>query len=453
MTPNIDTNRNKVRQFKCNNCGGELALQNKRSQYVACPYCGSVADSSSEAYKVLTKMENPSKFPPMRFLQLGMEGSFDGKMYHVIGRTRRRNTYREYWVEDGESGYSNETWIFDEWLLISEDATYLIIAEDTEGFTIITPVTPKYPTLPEGEKMADLFSGKSRRVQEYGDTEILYYEGESTFLVQAGDKSSFSEYSGNSQTSYSAEWRYKDGEIKEIEFFAEQEISQYELERAFGIKTKSEKTNVSTPKPAQGKKRNPRKSIILIGAALNILVIPFLLMIFVDVKTTTSSENIDVKAIAANTEGWTNVNDSSKSVTFRRIVDMKANTKRVDFEYELFTANGNTCISEIILTDNNNDTLIHSKEFAYSYETTQKIAKQGTIVHKSFKTPPDIKFLKVKIIMTVNKKWNNEIQRQMTHFVKVKQADQVYTNNDIGSSNFTLGFVLLVIGILYPKKW
>ncbi len=452
MTPDINTNRNKIRQFKCKNCGGELELQNKRSQYVACPYCGSVADSSSDAYKVLTKMGNPSNYPPMRFLKIGMEGVFNGKMYHVIGRTRRRNTYREYWIEDGESGYSNETWTFDEWLLISEDATYFTIAEDTEGFTIITPVTPKFPTLPEGEKMADLFSGKSRRVQEYGDTEILYYEGESTFLVQAGDKSSFSEYAGDSQTSYSAEWRYKDGEIKEIEFFAEQEISQYELKRAFNIEAEPQARNVSIPKPATGKKRNPRKTIILIGAALNILFLPFFLAIFANVKTTTSSENIDVETIA-NMEGWINVNDSSKAVIFSRILDINADTKRIDFEYEMFAALGNTCISKIVIIDNNNDTLINSNNFAYNYETTQKMAKRGTVVHKSFKTPPDIKFLKVEIVMTVNKKWNNEKQRTMAHFVKVTQADQVYTNNDIGSSNFILGWILLVIGILYPKKW
>ncbi len=454
MTEDLRINRNKIRQFKCKNCGGELQLQNKRSQYVACPYCGSVADSSSEAYKVLTKMDKPSKFPPMRFIRIGMEGTFNGKMHHVIGRTRRRNTYREYWVENGETGYSDEVWIFDEWLLISEDATYFTLVEDEEGFTVVNSITPRYPSLPQGERMQDFYSGKQKRVQEYGNTEILYYEGESTYLVQAGDKSSFSEYSGGG-SSYSAEWRHKEGVLKEIEFFKETPISNNEVLEAFNLKkanTAKPKRKLSQPATRQVK-RLKNKYIILFAAVINILLGLGLAMFTTKpaANEDTVGQNINMRELA-KTKGWTKVNDTLKEVTYRAKLDLKPSTKMIKFSYRHSVADSLKCISIVYLTDENGDTLLRNKQYAYNIKTTKKEAFKAATINENFMRDSTFNTIIFTARLQVNKNWNPKRKKDTEHWVKFNQVDQLYTSDDTGEGNMGLGFVLLIVGAIWPKR-
>jgi plastocyanin/ribosomal protein S27E len=222
-----------VRQFRCTNCGGELTLINPRTNYVGCQYCGSVLDARSEAHQIITKLNAPSKFPPRSFVALGMKAVFNGKAYQVIGRTRWKSTYKEYWSEDGETGYSDEVWEYDEWLLMSEYRTYFYLVEDAEGFAISDTVIPKHPNLPAGTTIKDFRSGKSKKVQEYGESKVVYFEGESTYQIKAGDAIRFAEYK-EGHTAYLTESRLgTNQEVKEIEFFREQLIGKSEVLKAF----------------------------------------------------------------------------------------------------------------------------------------------------------------------------------------------------------------------------
>ncbi len=445
MTEDTRINRNKIRQFKCKNCGGELQLQNKRSQYVACPYCGSVADSSSEAYKVITKMEKPSKFPPMSFIKIGMEGTFNGKMHHVIGRTRRRNKYKEYWAEGGSRGYSSEVWIFDEWLLISEDATYFTLVEDEEGFTVVTGVTPKYPSMPRSRKMQDFYSGKQKQVQEYGDTEILYYEGESTYLVRAGDKSSFSEYLGDG-ASYSAEWRYKNGAIKEIEFFQETPISNNELLEAFNLNNQtSAKVSV---------KRIKNKYIFFVAAILNMILGVGLGFVSntPEAKVNLVLQDIDIRKLAKN-NGWTTINDTLKQVVFRTRLNLKPETKMIDFTYVHVVADSSKCISEVFLTDNNRDTLLRDKQYAYSLRAKENEAFHVVDINEKIIRDTTFNMLAVTIKMQVNKKWNPKNKADREHWIQIKEVNQLYENSTWGAMNFIFGLILFIIGTFWPERW
>ncbi len=443
MTEDTRINRNKIRQFKCKNCGGELQLQNKRSQYVACPYCGSVADSSSEAYEVITQMDKPSKFPPMRFIKIGMEGTFNGKMHHVIGRTRRRNTYKEYWVEDGETGYSDETWIFDEWLLISEDATYFTLIEDEEGFTVVTGVIPKYPSLPQGEQIQDFYSGKQQRVQEYGNTEILYYEGESTYLVKPGDKSSFSEYSGGG-SSYSAEWRYKDGVVKEIEFFEEKPVSESSLIKAFGLKDKKE-TNTTKDKAGLSNVR-----IFLVIAVINILVgymLPIIMPMLI--KKTTYQQNIDILELA-KTNGWKTLNDTLKETFYQTKFDLLPSTKQIGFYYTHIVSLPGACISEVRLTDENNELLKYGKGYAYRLKKDNKQAFGVTLIEEAFKINPNLKTININIKLQVNTKLQPKDNVSKEHWFGITQYNSLYYyTSDMGEENLNFGILLIVIIVVY----
>ncbi len=285
----------KIRQFRCTSCGGELELQNPRTRYVACPYCGSVADASSDAFHVLTKYANPSDFSPRSFLKLGKEAVLFGKAYKIIGRTRWRSTYTEQWYEDGETGYETGSWQYDEWLLISEDATYFYIIEDSDGFYFSFSIIPPYPSLPEGKHINDFYmSGRLINATEFGSSEILYFEGESTYLVKPGRKVGYSEYKSSSNLdtdsiytpglgSFIAEWRYNDeGKIQEIEFFREQKVWRGKLEYAF--MTEEERMELEQRERAKllekQKVRKTNKRIFQIGGLINLFVGLFLLIMY-----------------------------------------------------------------------------------------------------------------------------------------------------------------------------
>ncbi len=222
-----------LRQFRCNNCGGEITLINTRTRYVGCQYCGAVVDARSEAHQVISKLNEPSKFPPRSFIRLGMTATFNGIKHQVLGRTCWKSTYKEYWKDEDGSGYSDETWTYDEWVLMSEHRTYFYLIEDAEGYAISTSIIPLTPNLPAQEKLANFNSGLSERVQEYGNSEVTYFEGESTYQIHKGDKIQFAEYRSGGK-SYIVETRLDIRQVrKEIEFFEEKSISRNQLMDAF----------------------------------------------------------------------------------------------------------------------------------------------------------------------------------------------------------------------------
>lgn len=223
-----------VKQFNCTNCGNALSVLHPRAQYISCQYCGSVLDLQSEEHQILKQLDKPGKHNPFSFIQLGQFATFNGKSYQVISRTRWRQKYKEYWQEEGERGYSDEVWVYDEWLLIDTNRTYFYLIEDKEGYWISEEVIPETPMLrPKSLKMS-FYKGQSpKRVREYGMAEVIFFEGESNYQIQTGDRIEFSMFKDRS-INYSAEWRMKDKrEIKEIEFFKETPISRRRLLEAF----------------------------------------------------------------------------------------------------------------------------------------------------------------------------------------------------------------------------
>ncbi len=230
-----NTSQPSIRQFDCTGCGNALSVLHPRAKEIACPYCGSVLDVNSEAHQILSKMGGPERHEPFSFLKLGMVAEFPDGKYQFISRTRWRQKYKEFWREEGETGYSNEVWIYDEWLLIDENRTYLYLVEDKEGYWISEEIIPETPTLLPRDLRMSFFKGQpERQVQEYGNAEVIYFEGESNYQITKGDQIRFASYKNNGIT-YSAEWRMvsKD-EIKEVEFFQETPISRRKVVEAVG---------------------------------------------------------------------------------------------------------------------------------------------------------------------------------------------------------------------------
>lgn len=224
-----------AKQFKCTACGNALQVLNRRTRYVGCPYCGAVADATSEAHQKLMQMPSPSRFPPRSFIKLGMAAQFGGANYRVIGRTRWQMNYQEY---DSESNsYESSTWTYDEWLMLSQYGTYFYLMEDAEGYKISRAFIPKYPTAKGTSEIRNFHTGKVVRVQEYGRATVEFFEGESTYQVAPGDAIIFANYQDGQKT-YAVECRLANAggsEIKEVEFWEDVPIGRREVLSAFAV--------------------------------------------------------------------------------------------------------------------------------------------------------------------------------------------------------------------------
>ena len=224
-----------VQKFDCPSCGSSLQVLHPRAKYVACNYCGSMLDLNSETHTILKKLGEPKRHHPMSFIKLGQEMSLGGKKYQVIARTRWKMKYKEYWSEDGESGYSNEIWTYDEWLLLADNYTYFYLIEDREGYAISEEIIPELPELrPKDLKMRFFKNQRKKRVQEYGSANAIFFEGESNYMIRPGDQINFTMFSDRG-IDYLSEWRADSAskEIKEVEFFKETPISRRRLVDAF----------------------------------------------------------------------------------------------------------------------------------------------------------------------------------------------------------------------------
>jgi hypothetical protein len=305
-----------TKQFKCPNCGGGLALVNKRTNYLTCHYCGSVLDAKSEAHEVLTKIDKPSKHPPMSFIKMGMYGTFDKVRYRVIGRTRWQMKYKEW---DGEAGaFEDSTWEYDDWLLISEFGTYFYLVEDQEGYARSETFWPKNPNLPKGEQLMDFKTGANRRAKEYGTAKVKFFEGESTYQIKEGDQISFANYDSGKQTLV-VEYRTFPGssELQEVKFWQDTELSKAQLLQAFA----------ENPEIAKLKtKAKPKQQNSSLGFRLSaVFTLASLIMCFVSCSTTelfTQSFPVDMSALtnqAATISPDASPSDASEEANVRLI--------------------------------------------------------------------------------------------------------------------------------------
>ncbi|MFK7923297.1 MAG: hypothetical protein AB8H47_15140 [Bacteroidia bacterium] len=237
MSTNIKTQADlaSVKQFDCTNCGNGLDIKHPRAQYISCPYCGSVLDLKSETHQILEELGNPSRQKPMSFVRLGQVGTINGIDYQVLARTRWRMRYKEYYSEEGETGYSDEVWVFDEWLLIAADRTYTYLIEDREGYWMSEEIIPETPSLmPKNLRMSFFKKQPKQIVREYGDAEVIFFEGESNYRIKKGDAIRFAMFKERG-INYSVEWRLAKNQrsIKEVEFFKETPITRRKVIEAF----------------------------------------------------------------------------------------------------------------------------------------------------------------------------------------------------------------------------
>ncbi len=184
-----------VKQFNCSGCGSALEVFNPRAKYIACQYCGNVLDNASEEHQILMTLSPPDQHKPFSFIKVGLVATFFDKKYQVIARTRWQQDYQEYWEEEGETGYSDELWIYDEWLMISEQRTYFYLIEDQDGYYISNEIIPDKPNLPSNDSYWSFMKNhKNQIIREHGVAQVVYFEGESNYQIKINDSIRFAAF-------------------------------------------------------------------------------------------------------------------------------------------------------------------------------------------------------------------------------------------------------------------
>ncbi len=205
----------KLETLSCPNCGGSVELQGGADiQTVVCSYCGSVLDLTPEQAAVIGQTD--PKVKPVKPIELGMEGTFEGKLHQVVGWVR-------YQGRDEE-----ETWDWDEWLLVSADGEYRWLTYDSEqGFHLYKKITPREPFDPRTATSIKIPGGVAR-VVERGRARIVALAGELTWRGKIGDEIQYIDAKRGRQP-YSIEYSRE-----EIELLEGHQLNESQVWKAFG---------------------------------------------------------------------------------------------------------------------------------------------------------------------------------------------------------------------------
>ena len=358
----------KLKVIKCASCGAELEIKSTRSKFVNCQYCGNTTDLSG--ILVTVEKGDPEKFKPNSFLKLGMIGVFNDIPYKIIGRTCWRNDYKEYDKEDYQ--YYDETWRFDEWILLSDEGNYKTIIEDSEGYSISQTIVPVFPNIEKYNNIRNFETEAFERANEFGKSTIEYFEGESTYLIQPGNYSFFTQYKMG-YTTFIAEWREKNDKIFEIEFFKEKAISKNKLLEAF--KDNPELSDLIKDLKKENNVGETNRKILL-GFGLVNLIIAIIFSLLSKENKTLLSRNIIIQK-----ENWATLNDTMliASGDLDTILNFLPNTNETYIEIGVnFPQDGVEISSKLTIQDEHKQTIAELNDFFYHYKTTSKKAIETT---------------------------------------------------------------------------
>ncbi|MEM9301122.1 MAG: hypothetical protein AAGE01_03370 [Pseudomonadota bacterium] len=221
-----------VSQTTCPGCGAVLHRARPDAQAIACSYCGTrfmPADPAGTAVKTL----NPEHYRPRSFLRLGMVGRMGEHPCQVVGRMVWSGRCREWDSED--RSWESNPWTYEEWLLLTENRQFFYLCHDDEGLSVATEFTPSQPNFPgRQDRKMTLEAGRQRTVDEHGEYDLRYFEGEFGWVPQVGEPIATSEYSsGKALLSAEARLHPESREIVELEFFRTIPYTPKRLFRAF----------------------------------------------------------------------------------------------------------------------------------------------------------------------------------------------------------------------------
>jgi hypothetical protein len=228
-------------------------------QTVVCNYCGSVLDLTPEQAAIISQTD--PKVKPARPIELGMEGTFEGKLHQVIGWVRY-----EGWDDE-------DRWQWDEWLLASADGEFRWLSYDSEeGFQLYKKIIPREPFDPRTATSIKVPGGVAQ-VVERSPARIVALAGELTWRGKVGEELKYVD-AKRGKTAYSVEYTRE-----EIELLEGHPLTEIQVWKAFGredlIQQARQRVAQRQVELAKSRKESNRR-FYLILAVIIILFILFL---------------------------------------------------------------------------------------------------------------------------------------------------------------------------------
>jgi hypothetical protein len=257
--PTPSSSEIKLEVLTCPNCGGAVELHGgSETQTVVCSYCGSVLDLTPEQAAIIGQTD--PQFKPAMPIELGMEGTFEGKLHQVIGWVRY-----EGWDDE-------DKWQWDEWLLASADGEFRWLSYDSEeGFHLYQKITPREPFDPRTATSIKVPGGVAR-VIERSPARIVTLAGELTWRGKVGDELKYVD-AKRGKILYSIEYTRE-----ELEVFEGHPWSEIRIWKAFGREdlTQQARQRATQRQAAARIRQKSNKRFYLILAVVIILFILFL---------------------------------------------------------------------------------------------------------------------------------------------------------------------------------
>ncbi|MCA9566478.1 MAG: DUF4178 domain-containing protein [Myxococcales bacterium] len=280
----------RAKTLTCPSCGSAVPVRNVfKAKLVVCPSCDSQLDLTTPDFQVLGKL--PDRAPPQDAVCLGLKGKLeDGRAFEIVGRLR----FTDY---DDE-----ESWFWDEWLLLAENGEYLWLQEEGRSFELHTRFVPDNPpdldTLNSSRLLA--MDGTEYRVKERGTPRISYVEGELTWRAKVGDSVAYIDARGPGG-GFGVEFT-----DDEIEFFRRKRLSRFEGYRLVGLQELldlEDRRDELRAEYQKGPKAMGCGGMIMAGGALMAF---FLFVVLSGVggyaARSTSSSTVDVASLQAGKE-------------------------------------------------------------------------------------------------------------------------------------------------------
>ena len=214
--------KTKIVELKCTNCAGAVSVHGGAGvKTVVCRYCNSVLDLSDEQHAILSRVKKNAR--PRKPIKPGAKATFDSKTYEVFG-------WLQYKGSDSE-----ETWTWDEWLLVAEDNQARWLSYDPEaGFVLQERLETYEPFDPHTASAIKTPQGTAR-VKERATAKVTALAGEFTWRASVGDRISYLE-AQRGRLNFSVE--YTD---REVEIHVGPSLEEIEVWQAFGRKDQVER--------------------------------------------------------------------------------------------------------------------------------------------------------------------------------------------------------------------
>ncbi|WP_338762322.1 hypothetical protein WAF17_17400 [Bernardetia sp. ABR2-2B] len=302
----------------CPSCQHTNYAWDEDVRYLYCYNCGVASDLAFN--RTLNESLKTDDFPYYSFLRVGQILHLEEKEFIITARLRYRSAHKEYYTSDEGSGYSNETWYSDTYILQNTQegkSERFYLNEDKEGYSLGMPVTvDKTDADPTNlELFTNFYEGRADyRVTEYGSLFLEFFEGktEKEDPYAVGTQTHFATYQ-EGMWSYTVEqgdgWK---------EFSAEKKISKEELYQAL-----EGNPFIDTYKERDNGFSTIRK---VTSAAAAIAFLIFLVSLFSD-GTPISSTKVDTKNIDKK-EGYLSkpikIDDTSTNYNIEWSVNFKS---------------------------------------------------------------------------------------------------------------------------------